>query len=326
MKINLLGLRLLQASCLTFSAFTVNAQISFTNSNNVLHSSTGVLGSNANVRSGCAVTVVDMNNDGLDDICKLSDAGAVTIDYQQPGGSFVYQNVGAMGTSGAWSMCAGDVDRNGYKDVLVGYGSSLKLMKVGASGSTSVTTLPSSNFFVQNMNFTDVNNDGWIDIFACDDNAYAKLYMNNGSGSFPAEAGNTVINFDITAGQNVGTSNDDSGNYGSVWTDLNDPRRVDKLFVNNGSGVYTENAAAYGLASQDQDWTASFGDINNDGDQDLFLAKHDVISKVYTNNGSNQFTAASSINFGSMPMQSVLEDLDNDGFVDIIMTGDNDNR
>lgn len=335
----------MQISCVALTSLSLNAQISFTNSNTVLHSNTGVAGSNANARSGNSVTVTDMNFDGLDDICKLLDNGEIRIEYQQPGGSFTYQYIGTMGSTGAWAMCAGDVDRNGYKDVITGYGSSLKLMKIGASGSMGVTTLPSSGFFVQNMNFMDVNGDGWIDIFACDDNAYPKLWLNS-SGSFPAEAGNSVINFDVAPGQNIGTSNDDSGNYGSVWTDFDndgdvdlyvahcrqsvssgtDARRIDKLFVNNGSGVFTEMAATYGVASGDQDWTSSFGDINNDGDFDLFLTKHNTTSKLYTNNGSGTFTAGATLAFGSMPMQAQFEDLDNDAFVDLIITGDNDHR
>jgi hypothetical protein len=346
MRIQLFTSRLLMLSCVAFGIQKMQAQITFSNSNTSLHSDVGAAGSNANSRSGNAVCVVDMNYDGLDDICKLADNGEVRIEYQQPGGTFTYQYVGSLATTGAWAMCAADVDKNGYKDVIAGYGSSLKIMKINATGSMGVTTLPNSSFFVQNVNFMDVNGDGWIDIYACDDNAYSKLYLNNGSGSYPSEAGNTVINFDVTSGQNVGTSNDDSGNYGSVWTDFDndgdvdlyvahcrqsvssgtDPRRIDQVFVNNGSNVFTEAAASHGLASGDQDWTASFGDIDNDSDFDLFLTKHNTTSKLYTNNGTGNFTVGSALAFGSMPMQSQFEDLDNDGFVDLIITGDNDHR
>ena len=342
----LLNKRLLQLSCFALMSTAMQAQFTFSNSNTLLHSSTGTLGSNANNRSGNAVTVCDMNQDGLDDICKLADNGTVQIEFQNAGGTFTRLSCGTMGATGAWSMCVADVDKNGYKDVITGYGSSLKLMKINASGSMSVTTLPSSGFFVQNINFMDVNGDGWIDIFACDDNSFSKLYLNNGSGSFPAEAANSVINFDVTAGQNVGSSNDDSGNYGSVWTDFDndgdvdlyiahcrqsvnvgtDPRRINKLFVNNGNNVYTESAASFGLASGDQDWTSSFGDINNDGDFDLFLTKHNTTSRLYTNDGTGNFTGGATVAFGNMPMQSQFEDMDNDGFLDLIITGDNDHR
>jgi hypothetical protein len=331
--------------CLVVSALSMNAQFSFTNKNTSLHSDAGTLGSNSGVHSGNSVAVVDMNNDGLDDIVKLDENSSVQIEYQQPGGTFTLVQAGDFGITDCWAMVCGDVDRNGYKDVLVGENGAMYLMKINGGGSMGVTTIPSSNFFQQNMNMMDVNGDGWLDIFACDDNSYSKLYLNNGSGSFPAEANNTVINFDITAGQNIGTSNDDSGNYGSVWTDFDndgdvdlyvahcrqsvssgtDERRIDKLYVNN-NGTFTEQAATYGVASGDQDWTASFGDIDNDGDFDLFLTKHNTTSRLYTNDGTGHFTVGNSISFGSMPMQAQFEDFDNDGFVDLFITGDNDHR
>lgn len=346
MKKHLPGKGIICTTVLSLFALGMSAQMSFTNANAKLHSSTGTLGSNANNRSTNGIVVVDMNADGLDDICRLSDAGVVTIEFQKPGGTFTYLNCGTFATSGPWSMAAGDVDKNGYKDVIAGYGSTLKLMKINGSGSMSVTTLPGSSFFVQNMNFMDVNNDGWIDIFACDDNSYAKLWLNNGSGSFPAEAANSVINFDITAGQSSGTSNDDSGNYGSVWTDFDndgdvdlyiakcrqsvssgtDPRRIDVLMRNDGGNNYSSQASTYGLGSGDQDWTPSFGDIDNDGDFDLFLAKHNTTSQMYINNGSGTFTSGATFAFGNMPMQSQFEDMDNDGYVDLMISGDNDYR
>lgn len=403
--------------CLMFAFGVSQAQISFSNQNSLLHSSTGTAGSNTNKRSGNSVTVVDMNNDGLDDICHLMDNGEIRIEYQQPGGTFVYQYIGTMGSTGAWAMCAGDVDKNGYKDIITGYGSSLKIMKLNASGQMgSVQTLSSSNFFVQNMNFMDVDGDTWIDIFACDDNAYGKIYRNDGTGNFYILAHSTTSltigtgsksltvsptnGVSLTAGQTVkvGFSGDnymqgtvtsyntstgalvvnvtsvtgsgtyatwsvdkdivlntqlstqtvsgdpyDSGNYGTVWTDFDndgdvdlyiakcrqaassssDYRRKDVLFRNDGNGNYTESAANYGLGSYDQDWTSSFGDIDNDGDMDLFLTKHNTNSRLYINDGTGNYTGSNSLTFGSMPMQAQFEDFDNDGFVDLIITGDN---
>lgn len=343
MKKNLLRITgILTCAALTHN--TVNAQISFTNKNTVLHSLAGVAGSNANTRSGNSLTVIDINGDGLDDICKLADNGEVRIEYQKPGGSYTFQNLGASGANNCWAMCMADVDKNGYKDVLLGSGNSLVLMKVNATGAMSVTTLPNSNFFQQNLNFMDVDGDGWVDIFACDDNAASSIYVNDGAGNYPAVAGSGVINFDVYPGG--GTANDDSGNYGSVWTDFDndgdvdlyiakcrqaagsssDPRRRDVLFVNNGNGTYTENAIAHGLGSKDQDWTPSFGDIDNDGDFDLFLTKHNTSSAIYTNDGTGMFDTLGTIAFGSMPMQAQFEDMDNDGFVDLIISGDDDER
>ncbi|MBC7863319.1 MAG: VCBS repeat-containing protein [Bacteroidia bacterium] len=317
--------------------------------NNLLHSETGAVGSNANVRSGNSVAVVDVNNDGLDDIVKLDGNRYVRIEYQQVGGTFNHVNVGDFGVTSGWGMSLADVDHNGYKDILyAGWGSGgallMKLNNTGTGVLTAPYTLPGGGGIAgQNCNFMDVNNDGWEDIFVCNDVNESMIWVNDGAGNFPAEANNTAINFDVTAG--TAAPNDESGNYGSVWTDFDndgdvdfyvahcrqsygpgDIRRTNRLFQNNGNGTYTENAAAHGLASNDQDWTAAFGDIDNDGDFDCFMTKHDVISRYYINNNGNFTVSPNTISFGSMPMQSQFEDMDNDGFVDLVISGDNDER
>ncbi|MDP2386758.1 MAG: FG-GAP-like repeat-containing protein [Bacteroidota bacterium] len=335
-------------SCAIITQNTINAQITFTNKNNLLHSETGVLGSNASVRSGNSVAIVDVNGDGLDDVVKLDQNRYVRIEYQQAGGTFTQQYIGDFVDEDGWAMCLADVDHNGYKDVLYcGWGTGVRLMKLDATGTGilgSIIYLPNGDIASQNANFMDVNNDGWEDIFVCNDVNESKIWVNDGFGNFPAEQNNSVINFDINAG--TAAPNDESGNYGTVWTDFDndgdvdfyiahcrqaygpgDIRRTNVLFENNGNGTYTSNAAAHGMASNDQDWTASFGDIDNDGDFDLFMTKHDVTSRYYINDGNGNFTISpNAIAFGSMPMQAQFEDFDNDGFVDLFITGDNDHR
>lgn len=339
---------LLAVCSLLLPALGLHSQITFTNSNSNLHSDSGVSGSNSGNRSGNAVCVIDVNNDGLDDIVKLDNNRYLRIEYQQPGGSFTYQYIGDCSFSNAWGMSMADVDHNGYKDLLYNGGSQAYLFKLNATGTGfmagSPIALPNGAIFCQNGNFMDVNNDGWEDIFMCNDVNESRIWVNDGTGNFPSEAGNGVIDFNIHPGTSA--PNDESGNYGSVWTDFDndgdvdfyiihcrqgyssgDVRRDNVLFKNNGNGTYTEDAATFNLKSNDQDWTGSFGDIDNDGDFDLFLSKHNTTSAYYINDGSGHFSAAvGTIAFGNMPMQSQFEDFDNDGFVDLIISGDNDHR
>jgi len=147
----------LTVAMLLFSAMSI-AQVSFKNTNNKL--------ATANFHSGCPVTVVDVNNDGLDDIVRMNQGNAVYIEYQQVNGNFTSQYIGTFGAgNNAWAMCVADVDHNGYKDVLADGPSTIQIMKINATGLMSTFTLPASGFFLQNANFADVNNDGWEDIF-----------------------------------------------------------------------------------------------------------------------------------------------------------------
>jgi hypothetical protein len=328
------------------------AQITFTNQNASLHTDAGVAGANTNNRSGNAVCIVDVDNNGLDDVVKLDNNQYLRIEYQQAGGTFTYVYVGDCGVSSLWGMSMSDVDHNGYKDLLFGNGNQAYLFKLNATGTGflagSPIALPSGNVFCQNVNFMDANNDGWEDIFSTNDVDECRMWLNNGTGSFPTEQANSLINFNVTPGTGPGPAltgpapndqYDESGNYSSVWTDFDDDgdvdlyvthcrqgasvgdvRRVSRLFKNN-AGTWTESAATHGLNSGDQDWTSSFGDMDNDGDFDIYMTKVNVSPVVYTNNGGGNYTAGPSMVFGSQPYQSLFEDFDNDGFVDIMVCG-----
>lgn len=293
--------------------------------------------------SGCPVTIVDWNGDGLDDIIRLDAGRHAYVEVQRTNATFQSLFIGSFstGTSGswAWAMCTADLDKNGYLDIIAGSSSSLRLIMTNASGMMgSMITLSASNFFVQNLTCGDFNNDGWIDLFACDDNAMNHIYLNNGTGVLSESF--TTMNFDVT-----GT--DDSGNYGSLFSDFDndgdldlyiakcrqgvtnpaDGRRINVLFVNDGNNNYTEAASTYGLAIGWQSWTASFGDIDNDGDFDALITNHDHESQILENDGTGHFTDITSTTGFDItditPIQSVMEDFDNDGYVDLLITGSN---
>ena len=304
------------------------AQFEFANLNTKL--------SNANFNSGCSVTIADWNNDGLDDIIRLDQGRNAFVEIQKTGSQFETRSFGQMATRSAWAMCVAELDKNGFLDIIGGWNGSCKVIMINSDGVTSnLITLPSSNFFLQNITAVDANNDGWIDLFTCDDNGESTIYMNDGAGNLFVS---NIIDFDVT-------SSDDSGNYGSVWTDfdndgdldlyiakcrqgVNDPadgRRINVMFVNNGDGTYTENAAEYGINVGWQSWTASFGDIDNDADLDLLLTNHDFESQIFENDGTGHYTditASTGFDISNITsIQSGFEDLDNDGFVDILITG-----
>lgn len=391
------------------------AQVSFTNSNNKLP------GNAVNYRSGCAVSVVDLNDDGLDDIVRLDQSKDLNIDIQGTDGNFTNYFLGTFTGGRAWAMTVADLDNNGIKDVVAGMGSIGSIALISFNGTTysaNISVLQGSNFFWQNISVGDFNNDGYQDIFGCDDVNWSKLYINNGNGTFRRLANavqsisiatgtltlnvqtglnfpvgqsvyvaynsdnymtgnvvsysgstlvvnitntvgsgtfgawsvdqNTVINF-ITNPGNWGNTGDpnNSGNYGTVWTDFDsdgdldfyiakcrqsssdplDLRRIDQLFINDGTYKFKEDAAARGVANGWQTWTASFGDIDNDGDFDVAAINNDHVSQIFENDGTGHYTELVSANIstsGIYPLESQFEDFDNDGFVDLLVTGDDD--
>lgn len=318
------------------TAGTLSAQqLAFTNANNKL---------STNSRSGCAVTVVDVNSDGLDDIVRMDQGHIINLELQQRDGSFYHQLITDIGGGSAWAMTVADVDKNGWKDVVADGTGGIRLVKIFESNgviSFTNTLLAQSGFFLQNATFCDMNNDGWIDLFCCDDNDVSKLYLNDGAGNLNPS---TFVNFAVNPGMFYGGDPYDSGNYGSCWIDFDndqdldlyvahcrqstssptDQRRINRLFVNNGNNTYTERAADFGIAIGWQTWTSSFGDLDNDGDLDLLLTNHDYTNQIFENDGTGNFTELTSTgigNFNITPIESVMQDFDNDGYLDILISG-----
>src|SRR6185436_15122610 len=329
--------RLLFAAVCVLITINARAQFAFTNSNGLLSVAS---------HSGCSVTVVDVNNDGLDDILKMENSQILVLELQNRNGTFSRTALGAIPDGNdVWGMAAADVDHNGWKDVAAGSGSCyLYKLFYNAGVVTATVSQLAMNYFVQNITFGDFNNDGWADLEVCDDNDYAKVYVNN-SGTLAITT--TLINTNINPGMYYGNDPYDSGNYGSVWTDFDndgdldlyiahcrqstssstDQRRRDRLFVNDGSNNYTEQAQAYGIEVTNfkQTWTTSFGDIDNDGDLDIVMTNHGENGQILQNDGTGHFTdITATTGFftpGTDPIESFVEEFDNDGYIDILISG-----
>jgi hypothetical protein len=403
-------------TALMMGMLSAQAQVlSFTDSNSKLPNNA------VNYRSGNSVSVADVNNDGLDDIIRLNQSNEINLEIQNINGGYSSYSLGTFTGGNAWAMTVADLDKNGIKDVIAGMGSTGSIALISYSGgnyTANISVLQGSNFFWQNISVGDFNNDGWQDIFGCDDVNWSKLYINNGNGTFRRMANavqsetlglgsftftvqnnlsflpgqfvymthnsenymtgevisytgntlvvnattvvgsgtygswaidqNTVINFITHPGTWASTGDpNNSGNYGTVWTDFdsdgdldfyiakcrqsssdpNDLRRIDELFINDGTYKFKEAAAERGVANGWQTWTASFGDIDNDGDFDIAAINNDHTSQIFENDGTGHYTELITANIstsGIYPLESQFEDFDNDGFIDLLVTGDDD--
>ncbi|CAN5334998.1 hypothetical protein BH09BAC5_BH09BAC5_28100 [soil metagenome] len=307
---------------------------------------TSLLPTSTTFHSGNAIGVADMNNDGKDDIIRANGNSQMFIDYQQaPNAAFTEASF--PNTFGSpWGMCIGDFDNNGFNDVFWGPNGQGRVLSADATGTnyttTNVTTLTGAgNVFVQGCNFMDINNDGNLDLFVCHDSGLSHIYQGDG----------TVTGWTFNQGlMPLATvpSSDNSGNYASIWTDINgdnlidlmithcrqgvtngtDPRRIDQIFINNGNGTYTQDVTNWtGLRDAEQGWSTAWGDIDNDGDMDAYVLNQTVNGKMQLNNGSGVFTDIMSTSGISNPTSwfgenATFHDFDNDGFVDLLLSGD----
>lgn len=296
-------------------------------------------------RSGGVTGVWDMNNDGLNDIVVMDQSTTLRILYQQANGSFTQVNTATTPLGQAqWGMTVADIDNDGFGDVMCGGNyDGVHFYNIDENGNAQFVTNNMASIFMQACLFGDINNDGWLDAFACHDDGPSFMFRNDGAGTMIPDQ--TLIDYNLYQGNYPGTSDPlMSGNYGNEFCDFDrdgdmdlmvakcrqasndplDPRRTNLLFVNDGNNNYTDDAQNRGLVNLQQSWTATFGDIDNDGDFDCFMTTHSGGIRMYENNGLGYFTdisQSSGLTTQGFFMQGQLADFDNDGYLDVLHAG-----
>ena len=190
----------------------------------------------------------------------------------------------------------------------------------------------------------DFDNDGWPDIYVSCDSAPSLLYHNNHDGTF-SEAGVAAgCAFDengaAMSGMGVGVADYD----GDGWLDIvraNFSDQVTTLYHNNGDGTFQDASlqAGLGINTKYLGFGAGFFDFDNDGWKDIFLANGHVYSQLagrklhigyeqpkvlYRNLGNGRFEDVSSSSGPGIVAPHVSRgcafgDLDNDGYIDIVV-------
>ena len=312
-----------------FSGLTLDAQVQFQSSNEILENGSFTMGFS------------DVNGDYRDDVVIQGGNRNVHLFLQTENRGMQHAKTIDLTGDTDWSLAVLDMDNDGKKEIissgayngtnLIGFDNTIDF-------SYQINIIEPGIIFAQNANSVDINKDGFLDYFVCHDDGDSHMYMNDGSGKFTLD--NSMFDFSTVP------STDGSGNYGSIWADIDgdddmdlyiakcrgfvsstsDPRRINQLHINNGDGTFTDQAVAFGLASGEQTWAADFADADNDGDLDCFMVQHTGVNMLFEN-VDNIFTPRP--DYVTQPIsgigfQGFFADLDNDGLVDIIIAGDSD--
>lgn len=245
---------------------------------------------------------------------------------------------------GSGSIAWGDYDNNGILDLVIAgstdnspNGAITSIYKneyLNSGHFTSQSAINLENVYVGSLDWGDYNNDGLLDLLITGMNNqgnFTKVYKNNGNNSFTEQTGLSLL--DVFSGDAKWGDFDNDGYLDILLTGATGTSPylipVSKIYRNNGNinPGFTEltsvNITAVNYSA------AEWFDYNNDGYLDIIIAGNTVslglgqqATKIYKNNGNNTFSEQTSFNFTGILFASLdCGDYDNDGDLDIIITG-----
>jgi hypothetical protein len=195
----------------------------------------------------------------------------------------------------------------------------------------------------------DVDNDGWMDLFVANDTQANKLYRNNHDGTFTDMALEAGVAYSDAGKKRAGMGTDAedydlSGKQSLVIGNFTNESL--SLYHNDGSGLFTDNSTASGIASPSVSsltFSTFFFDYDLDGLPDIFALNGHVADDIsivqpsihyaeppllFHNQGKGHFEDVSE-KAGSALRQPIVGrgaaflDYDNDGDLDLVLSTNN---
>ncbi len=282
---------------------------------------------------GMGVAVADFDNDGNLDVYVTGYGGNVL--YRNKGNcSFedVTQKAGVRGGGFSSGVAWADYDRDGYVDLFVSRYVHVEIDHLPAFGSTQFCHYKSimvqcgpwgmvgeRPFLFHNrgdgtfeevsqkagildqgfpglgVEWADYDNDGWPDLYVCNDASPNNLYHNNRDGTFQDVALPTgaALSGDAMAEGSMGV---DWGDYdGDARLDMvvtNFAEQSNALYHNRGDHGFLDVRSSAGIAKDSfplVGWGTALFDMDNDGWLDLFVASGHIYPQADTIPGSSKY-------------------------------------
>jgi hypothetical protein len=279
-----------------------------------------------------SVNFIDFDNDGDLDLFVSNGkfGGENNMLYQNDGGSYTEVTIGALVSDGSSSDGAsfGDYNNDGLIDgIVVNWYNQQNLLYAADSGGywTQVTDQPpgSDLGYSEACSWADFDADGDLDLFVANSGGDRLnfVYENNGDGSFTKVTTGDVTQDNLASRLGAWADYDNDGDADLFVA--NEGFTKNYLYENNGDGTFTKITTGDIVNDFADSWGASWADVDNDGDLDLFVATNGgETNLLYRNNGDKTFSrdfgdivAAE----GTYSIGSGFADFDNDGDLDLFV-------
>ncbi len=266
----------------------------------------------------------DYDNDGRPDLFVTDSSGRDRLYRNEPDGTFNLTSGLLPPTLGTSHGCAwGDFDNDGRLDLLVGKrsGGTSVIYHQRSDGTfelLSEAAFPAAFGDTVGAAWGDFDKDGFLDVFLADLSGKNRLFKNH--------AGQSFTRVDDTPAAEAKSA------VGVAWGDYDNDGHLD-LFVANGGNQ--DNSLFHnvgGALIKVTDSTvctgggysvgAAWGDYDNDGFLDLFVANRLGRNFLYHNNGDGSFsevTADAVVNDRGDFNGCAWADYDNDGYLDLFV-------
>lgn len=226
--------------------------------------------------------------------------------------------------TGFYKMCI--VDMNGdYLDDLVSVDDNqINILRQNVGGGFTSITIPTSqaNFEPSwSIAAGDYDNNGFNDLLYGDGMGVSFMKANDTGTAYTLVSGNQYV---FSQRSNFVDINNDGHLDAFVCHDVN----PNVYYLNDGTGNLVFHQGGLGDFPTGGNYGSIWVDYDNDGDQDLFIAKcrggnsGANVDELHQNNGNGVFTnvsVAAGMNESSQSWSSAWGDFDNDGFMDAVI-------
>ena len=283
-----------------------------------------------------ATTVVsgDFDSDGYEDlvISQWSDHDQSSKQSLFKNNSGVFQDISgttAINHEGRdITAITADYDNDGFLDLLFINSLKSRLYKNDGKGKFIDMTSTIGIDFISNgikAGFLDYDLEGDLDLYVAS-GSVNQLYRNNADGTFTE-----ISNKSGTAGDSVKSKDIEIGDFdddGDVDLFVLNKDRSSRFYNNRRQGYFSDITTKVGLNFSGQPSTVVSGDYNNDGHLDLFIA--DLAGEqhaIFQNKGDGTFIkdepSLSALDglTGFVIIKADFADVDNDGYLDLLVAG-----
>lgn len=277
-------------------------------------------------------TFADVNNDGLLDAFVVNWYNVNNLFYVNNGsGIFTKNNSTIISTDAGYSETAawGDYDKDGLVDLYVtNSAGNRKNFLYHNDGNINFSKILSGAhvndaFYSRSVNWTDIDNDGDLDLFVTNENLQNEnLYRNDGIGMFTKLTTGPLLN---DGGNTMSSSWADIDNDGDLDVFMANDQGYNSLFKNNGNFNFVKSTTDTVCKTPSRSFSSAWSDVDNDGDLDLFVTNSFkngslLVNYFYLNDGAGNFMRNNTdavVQDSAWYYGCAFGDYDNDGFEDL---------